>query len=173
MRGPSRLVASASRAGVILALTALLGLAAPALAKEATPLGDEPAIEARMMAMASELRCLVCQNQTLADSHADLAADLRQEIREMMKKGMSDEEIRAYLVDRYGDFVLYRPPWKTTTALLWAGPLLLVVVGGTVLASSLRRRRREALEDDAPLTDEERGRLRRILEETEGKVPPP
>jgi cytochrome c-type biogenesis protein CcmH len=171
MRGPSRPV-SAPRAGMILALTALLALAAPALAKEAAPLAQEPALEARMMAMASELRCLVCQNQTLADSHADLAKDLREEIREMMKKGMTDDEIRAYLVDRYGDFVLYRPPWKTTTALLWAGPALLVVVGGVVLATSLRRRRREPLEDDAPLTDEERGRLQRILEE-EGKVPPP
>jgi cytochrome c-type biogenesis protein CcmH len=164
-----------SRPVIILALAALLGmpgLAAPALAKEAAPLAQEPALEARMMAMASELRCLVCQNQTLADSHADLAKDLREEIREMMKKGMTDDEIRAYLVDRYGDFVLYRPPWKTTTALLWAGPALLVVVGGVVLATSLRRRRREPLEDDAPLTDEERGRLQRILEE-EGKVPPP
>jgi cytochrome c-type biogenesis protein CcmH len=164
-----------SRPVIILALAALLGmpgLAAPALAKEAAPLAQEPALEARMMAMASELRCLVCQNQTLADSHADLAKDLREEIREMMKKGMTDDEIRAYLVDRYGDFVLYRPPWKTTTALLWAGPALLVVVGGVVLAASLRRRRREPLEDDAPLTDEERSRLARILEE-EGKVPPP
>jgi cytochrome c-type biogenesis protein CcmH len=155
------------------ALAALLLLAAPAWGKEAAPLGDDPAIEARMMAMANELRCLVCQNQTLADSHADLAEDLRQEIREMMGRGMTDAQIRDYLVDRYGDFVLYRPPWKMTTALLWAGPLLLVVIRGAVLAVSLRRRRREALEDDAPLTDEERARVRRILADAEGKVPPP
>jgi cytochrome c-type biogenesis protein CcmH len=155
------------------ALAALLLFAPPVWGKEAVPLGDNPAIEARMMAMASELRCLVCQNETLADSHADLAADLRQEIREMMGRGMTDAQIRDYLVDRYGDFVLYKPPWKATTALLWAGPLLLVVTGGAVLALALRRRRRQALEDDAPLTDEERGRLRRILEDAEGKVPPP
>lgn len=155
------------------ALAALLLCAAPAGAKEATPMGDDPALEARMMAMASELRCLVCQNQTLADSHADLAVDLRREIRELMAKGMTDDQIRAYLVERYGDFVLYRPPWKLTTALLWAGPLLLVATGGAVLALSLRRRRRQSLDDDAPLTDEERARVRRILADAEGKVPPP
>jgi len=156
-----------------LALAALL-LAGPfAFAKEAAPMGPDPAVEARMMALANELRCLVCQNQTLADSHADLAQDLRQEIREMVARGMSDDEIRSYLVDRYGDFVLYRPPWKATTALLWAGPFLLVVVGGIVLGASLRRRRREALADDAPLSDEERDRLRRILDEDDGKGSPP
>jgi cytochrome c-type biogenesis protein CcmH len=161
----------ASRPVIMLALAALLALAAPAVAKEAAPMGDDPVVEARLMSLANELRCLVCQNQTLADSHADLAKDLRQEIREMIGRGMSDAEIRTYLVDRYGDFVLYRPPWKATTMLLWAGPALLVVVGGIVLGASLRRRRREALVDDAPLSDEERARLKRILED--GEAPPP
>lgn len=163
MRGPGFLLLAA----VLVAATP----AAPAAAREAAPLADNPAVEARLMALASELRCLVCQNQSLADSHADLAKDLRAEIREMIGRGMSDDEIRGYLVDRYGDFVLYRPPWKATTALLWAGPFLLVVVGGIVLGTSLRRRRREALEDDTPLSDEERSRLKRILEDGEG--PPP
>jgi cytochrome c-type biogenesis protein CcmH len=161
----------ASRPVIMLALAALLALAAPAVAKEAAPMGDDPVVEARLMSLANELRCLVCQNQTLADSHADLAKDLRQEIREMIGRGMSDAEIRTYLVDRYGDFVLYRPPWKATTMLLWAGPALLVVVGGIVLGASLRRRRRETLADDAPLSDEERARLKRILED--GEAPPP
>ena len=81
------------------------------------------------MALAEELRCLVCQNQTLADSHADLAVDLRQEIRELMQKGQSDEEVKRYLVARYGDFVLYRPPLKSSTWLLWFGPAVLLVGG--------------------------------------------
>jgi len=143
-----------------------------AAAKDAVPMGGDPAVEARMMGLASELRCLVCQNQTLADSHADLAQDLRQEIRELIASGMTDDQVRDYLVERYGDFVLYRPPWKATTALLWAGPLLLVVAGGVVLGFSLRRRRREALEDDAPLSDEERARLQHLLEDEKGETPP-
>jgi cytochrome c-type biogenesis protein CcmH len=141
--------------------------AAPAAAKEAASVGGDPVIDKRLMALASELRCLVCQNQTLADSHADLAADLRQEIREMMQQGKSDSEIVTYLVNRYGDFVLYRPPFKATTALLWFGPALLVGAGGAALAATLRRRR-GALPDDTPLSPEEEARLKALLKETEG-----
>ncbi len=92
-----------------------------------------PALEARYQAMAGELRCLVCQNQTLADSGAGLARDLKREVRERLKRGMSDEQIIQYLTDRYGDFILYSPPLKSSTLLLWFGPLLLSVAATVVL----------------------------------------
>jgi len=104
----------------------------------------DPAVEARLKALAEELRCLVCQNQTIADSNASLALDLRNEIREQVAQGKSDDEIRAYMVARYGDFVLYRPPWKSTTLLLWLGPFVLLAVGAGVFAATVRRRKRES-----------------------------
>jgi len=131
---------------ITLLLAALL-LAAPATAKEAAEVSSNPQLEARMMVLATELRCLVCQNQTIADSHADLAVDLRQQIREMLQKGMSEDQIRAYMTERYGDFVLYKPPLKTSTALLWAGPALLL--GGALIALFLVLRRRQTLGADA------------------------
>jgi len=137
-------------------------------AREATPVGQDPAIERRMMALAEELRCLVCQNQTLADSQADLAADLRQEIRELMQKGQSDEQIKRYLVARYGDFVLYRPPLKPTTWLLWFGPALLLVGGLTALYTVLLRRRRLAPAE--PLNADQEKRALALLSEDEGQV---
>ena len=112
-------------------------------AREAAPLAEDPALEARVQRIATELRCLVCQNETLADSQADLAADLRKQIREKLKQGMSDEQIRTFMVERYGDFVLYRPPVKSTTIFLWAGPFLLLVVGAIALARYLKLRRRD------------------------------
>ncbi|MFO1339828.1 MAG: cytochrome c-type biogenesis protein [Burkholderiaceae bacterium] len=130
---------------------ASLALAAAALAQEARPVADDPATEARMMAIAAELRCLVCQNQTIADSHAELAVDLRQQIRDQLKAGRSADEIRAFMTARYGDFVLYRPPVNERTALLWFGPGLLLAVGLATLAVVLRRRSRlpdEAFEPD-------------------------
>jgi len=113
-----------------------------ALANEAAPASADPVLEARMMRISSELRCLVCQNQTIADSHAGLAVDLRQQVREMLQKGQSEQEIIAYMTARYGDFVLYRPPFKATTALLWIGPGVMVVAGLTILVIVLRRRSR-------------------------------
>jgi cytochrome c-type biogenesis protein CcmH len=107
---------------------------------EAKPLGDDPAVEARLKALSQELRCLVCQNQTLADSAAPLAEDLRQEIREKIAEGMSDKEITDYLVARYGNFVRYRPPVESQTLLLWVGPSLLLIAGFTGLWLTLRRR---------------------------------
>ena len=123
------------------AALALLLAAAPVAAKEAAPAAQDPALEQRMMTLAEELRCLVCQNQTLADSNAPLAEDLRNQIREQLRKGSSDREVVDYLVARYGDFVLYRPPLKATTLLLWFGPLLLFAIGFAVLFRRLLRRR--------------------------------
>ena len=130
-------------------------------AKEAAPTSDNPALEARMMQLAQELRCLVCQNETLADSRADLAEDLRKEIRELMKQGKSDQEIIAFLTQRYGDFVLYNPPVKATTYLLWFGPFVLLIVGTLVLFRFLKRRR-EMIQEQ-PLTADERKRAEELL----------
>ena len=123
---------------------ALLGCSASAA--EAAPASDDPVLEARMMQLASELRCLVCQNQTIADSHAALAVDLRQQVREMLASGQSDQQITQYMTARYGDFVLYRPPFNAATVLLWVGPSAMAV--GGLLALVLVLRRRSRLPDD-------------------------
>ncbi len=122
----------------------MLVMATPGLvaAQEARPLAENPQAEARLKALAVELRCLVCQNQTLADSNAPLAEDLRREVREMIAKNMSDQEIIDFLVERYGDFVLYRPPLRVTTTLLWIGPFLLLAIGGMALILAVRRRQK-------------------------------
>jgi cytochrome c-type biogenesis protein CcmH len=133
-----------------LAAAVLAVLLAGANAKEAAPAAADPVLEERMLAVASELRCLVCQNQTIADSHADLAVDLRNQVRDMLRKGQSEREIIDYMTARYGDFVLYRPPVKATTALLWYGPGLLLVGGLAVLWLVLRRRSRMAPENFDP-----------------------
>jgi cytochrome c-type biogenesis protein CcmH len=108
-------------------------------AGEAKPLAEDPVLEARLKLMSHELRCLVCQNQTLADSDAPLAEDLRKEIRSQMRDGKSDKEVIDYLVERYGDFVLYRPPVNNITALLWFGPFLLLLIGGFILFRVLKK----------------------------------
>ncbi len=135
------------------------GMAAGVHAKDAPLVSSEPELDKRVQAVAAELRCLVCQNQTIADSNADLAIDLRNQVREMLRKGQSEKEIIAYMTARYGDFVLYRPPVKNTTALLWFGPPLLMGAGLLALWLVLRRRSRlsadqfEADEsDDADMT---------------------
>ncbi len=138
-----------------LLITTLLG--GQAWAKEAELLADNPAQEARMMAIASELRCLVCQNQTVADSHAGLAVDLRQEIREMLAKGQTDQQVRDYMTERYGSFILYRPPVERSTALLWFGPGVLAAGGLLGLWLLLRNRARmqpEAFDPDEPDDDQ-------------------
>ena len=128
----------------LLALCLVLPFAAAA--KEAAPASDDPVLEARVMSVASELRCLVCQNQTIADSHADLAQDLRNQVRDMLRQGKSEAEILAYMTQRYGDFVLYRPPVKPVTTLLWFGPAVLLI--GGVIGLMLVLRRRSKLPDD-------------------------
>ncbi|HZW12651.1 MAG TPA: cytochrome c-type biogenesis protein [Noviherbaspirillum sp.] len=133
-----------------LLFTLMLALAAvSAQAKEAEPAVADPVLEKRVMELSEELRCLVCQNQTLADSHAELAMDLKSQVREKLASGMSNQDVIDYMVERYGDFVLYRPPVKGATWLLWFGPFLLLVVGIGVLVLKLRKRRapEEALPD--------------------------
>jgi cytochrome c-type biogenesis protein CcmH len=115
--------------------------AATAYAKDAPTLAADPVLEKRVMALSAELRCLVCQNQTIADSNAELAIDLKNQVREKLGQGMSDKDVIDYMVQRYGDFVLYRPPVKSITWLLWFGPFLLLVVGIFFLGLKLSRRR--------------------------------
>jgi len=139
----------------------LLLLALPAYANDAAPAAPDPALEQRVMRLTTELRCLVCQNQSLSDSHADLAIDLKNQVRSQMQAGKSDAEIREYMVARYGDFVLYRPPLKPTTALLWAGPFVLLAGGGLALGFYLRRRRERLTEGE--LTPEQRVHAEALL----------
>lgn len=147
-------------------LTALLAvflLCGPVLAKEAAPLADDEVVEKRLISIAEELRCLVCQNESLAGSRADLANDLRREVRGLIKQGKTDAEIKDYLVSRYGDFVLYRPPVKSTTWLLWSGPFVLLVVGIAVLIAYLRRRGGQVA--PAELSEEDKKRAEALLKD--------
>ncbi|HKZ80065.1 MAG TPA: cytochrome c-type biogenesis protein [Pyrinomonadaceae bacterium] len=140
-----------------------------AVAKEAQPAAEDPQLEERLAKLSAELRCLVCQNETLADSRADLAVDLRNQIREQMKAGKSDKEIVAFLTQRYGDFVLYRPPVKPQTYLLWFGPFLLLAFGLLFLFRYVRWRRQSIVEQ--PLSDDERRRAEELLKMGPGKEP--
>jgi cytochrome c-type biogenesis protein CcmH len=144
----------------------LIALAlATAWAKEAAPLADDPAVEQRMIAISEEMRCLVCQNESLAGSRAELAQDLRRELRELIKQGKTDAQIRDFMVERYGDFVLYRPRVKPETYLLWAGPFLLMIVAVVVLLVYLRRRNRAV--GQAQLSEDEASRAEALLKESE------
>jgi cytochrome c-type biogenesis protein CcmH len=130
-----------------------------AQANEAAPLAEDPVVEQRLITIAEELRCLVCQNESLAGSRSDLALDLRREIRSLIKQGKSDQEVRDFLVSRYGDFVLYRPPVKPTTWLLWGGPF--VLLGGGLLGLFLFLRRRKPA--DAALSPEDQRKADALL----------
>lgn len=143
----------------------LVILALPSYSQEIAPPANA-AVEQRMIKLSEELRCLVCQNQSLADSNAGLAVDLRREIRVMIVEGKKDKEIVDFLVQRYGDFVLYRPPVKSTTALLWFGPFVLLLIGAIALYLQLKRRRLEIV--DTPLTQEERARVNAALNANAG-----
>ena len=125
------------------------------------PVADDPVTEQRLRKLSQELRCLVCQNETLADSRADLAEDLRREIREQIKAGKSDQEVIAFLTQRYGDFVLYRPPLKPTTYLLWFGPFLLLIGGLFVLYRYVKQRRDSI--SDSPLSAADHRRAAQLL----------
>lgn len=134
----------------------------PLFAKEAVPLAQDEAVEKRMVAISSELRCLVCQNESLSASNAELAHDLRREIRSQIAAGKSDGEIREFMVSRYGDFVLYRPPLKGSTLLLWFGPLLLLLVALVAMIRYLRWR--ASTPEATPLTDAQRRQADRLLD---------
>src|SRR5450759_1031252 len=140
-------------------------LAGSVLAKEAPPAVPDPALEKRAMALAEELRCLVCQNQSIADSHAELAIDLKNQIREKLKAGMGEEQIIQFMVARYGDFVLYRPPVKATTVPLWFGPFALLCAALAGLFYYLLRRRRAAAPQ--PLSEAEQARVQALLDSPE------
>jgi cytochrome c-type biogenesis protein CcmH len=147
----------------LMAVLTALALLSGAQAKEAVPLAEDPAVEQRMVKITEELRCLVCQNESLAGSQADLAKDLREEVRGLIRAGKSDEEVKEFLVSRYGDFVLYRPQVKPVTYLLWGGPFLLLILGIIALVRYLRRRNRQL--PDTPLSAEERARIEALLKD--------
>ncbi len=138
----------------VAASTALVGREAPSMA-------EDPKLEARLVDISQELRCLVCQNESLASSHAELADDLRNEVRELIRSGKSDQDIKDFLVARYGDFVLYRPEVKPLTWVLWFGPFLLLVIAAVFLGVYLRQRR--ALAAPPALSDEARERAKQLL----------
>lgn len=160
-----------NRGGAILLCAALLvaglwlaGAGAPApahAAAQAAPAGEDPALLARVKRLESELRCLVCQAQSIAESDSEFAHDIRREIDRMIAAGNSDGEIKAFLVERYGDFILYRPPLQSTTVLLWAGPGVLLLIGIGTLATVLARRRRGG--EERPFSAEERRRAEALL----------
>lgn len=127
-----------------------------AYAGEATDMAADPVLEQRMIGLAENLRCLVCQNESLASSHSGLAEDLRREVREQMQKGLSDQEIIDYLVSRYGDFVLFDPPVKKTTLVLWYGPFALLLIGIGTLVYQLRKRKDLIVEPELSAADTQR-----------------
>lgn len=154
--------------------TLALGLAlnaSPALASSATEaaLAADPVAEKRLLGLSEELRCLVCQNQNIADSNAELAQDLRREIRGMIKDGKSDKEIIDFMVTRYGDFVLYRPPVQGNTLLLWGGPIALLILGVVALVRYQRRRAVRVAAEDKPLSADEASRADALLKELDKK----
>lgn len=160
------------RLGVAL-LTPCLWMAAGTTcgAAEARPSVTDPALEARVNALSAELRCLVCQNQSLADSHADLAIDLKNQVREQLKAGRSDRQVIDYMTDRYGDFVLYRPPVKATTLLLWAGPALLLLCGCVLLWRVLGVRARTSAPHSPVGATQSSAGLAELLEPTSDAAP--
>ncbi len=131
------------------------------IAKDAAPLADDPLTEQRLISISEEMRCLVCQNESLAGSRSDLANDLRREIRILIKEGKSDDQIRSFMVERYGDFVLYRPPVKPVTWLLWIGPFVILAIGIAGLLTYLRRR--NASVPDVTLTEADNQKIDALL----------
>ena len=136
-------------------------------ANDATPLADDPVTEQRLISISEEMRCLVCQNESLAGSRSDLANDLRREIRTLIKEGKSDEQIRSFMVERYGDFVLYRPPVKPVTWLLWIGPFVILAIGIAGLLTYLRRRNSAA--PNVTLTDADNQKIDALLKSSAQK----
>ena len=138
-----------------------------AFAKDAAPLADDPVTEQRLISISEEMRCLVCQNESLAGSRSDLANDLRREIRILIKEGKSDDQIRSFMVERYGDFVLYRPPVKPVTWLLWIGPFVILGLGIVGLLMYLRRRNSSV--PNVTLTDADNQKIDALLNASDKK----
>ena len=138
-----------------------------AFAKDAAPLADDPVTEQRLISISEEMRCLVCQNESLAGSRSDLANDLRREIRILIKEGKSDDQIRSFMVERYGDFVLYRPPVKPLTWLLWIGPFVILGLGVAGLLMYLRRR--DSSVPNVALTDADNQKIDALLNASDKK----
>lgn len=160
--GPALGLAHMSAVLMALLLLVLVAFGRPALAQDAPLVAEDPALETRMTGIAKELRCLVCQNETIAESHADLAVDLREQIREQLRAGQTPQQIRDYMVARYGEFVLYRPPFSMKTLLLWVGPFVLLLLGFGVLWRIVRQRR-QPLETAPDLDPQARQRARELL----------
>jgi cytochrome c-type biogenesis protein CcmH len=170
--------------GVLLAVACLLGTAmsgvaisqtppaAAAASGVARPTADDPVLEKRLLGLTKELRCLVCQNESIADSHAPLAVDMRNQIREQMRSGMSDRQVIEFMVARYGDFVRFRPPLQPTTLALWFGPALLLLAGLAVLVATVRRRRQAltmAASAPAGLSEGEQAQLSQLARSGSGE----
>jgi cytochrome c-type biogenesis protein CcmH len=146
-----------------------LGLFVPGAllsAQEARPVAEDPALEKKVIALSNELRCLVCQNQTIADSNAELAVDLRNQVRKQLSEGKSDREILDYMVQRYGEFVLYRPPLSYKTILLWAGPFVLLLIAMFILIQQIRLRHKRLASEEFDQTD--LSRARKLLDSSSG-----
>jgi cytochrome c-type biogenesis protein CcmH len=158
---------SRARLVLLLVLLCLSASFSVAQVRRQRPVTDDPAVEERLRNLSHELRCLVCQNETLAESRADLAEDLRDEIRVQIKAGKSDKEIVAFLTERYGQFILYRPQVTPTTYLLWFGPFVLLLGGLAILFFYIRQRRDMIAEQ--PLSSEERRRAEDLLRRKSGK----
>jgi cytochrome c-type biogenesis protein CcmH len=145
-----------------------LGLFVPVLlsAQEARPVAADPALEKKVITLSNELRCLVCQNQTIADSNAELAVDLRNQVRKQLSEGKSDREILDYMVQRYGEFVLYRPPLSYKTILLWVGPFALLLIAMFILVQQIRLRQKRLASEEFDQTD--LTRARKLLDSSSG-----
>ncbi len=148
---------------IILLTLLCLPLMGPSLgqAKEAEYIGGSPEMQARVMSVSEELRCLVCQGQSLGDSNSEFAIDMRAQILEMMEGGMSERQVVDFMVERYGDYVRYRPPLKASTILLWFGPFLLLIIGGGILYFNVLRRRKQIV--DTPLSEKDHRRAEALL----------
>ena len=153
---------------IVVFLAILCSMSGLAFAKEAKSVSDDPQLEKRVMALSEELRCLVCQNETLAGSQAELAVNLRDQIREQMKAGKSDQEIIAFMTERYGKFILFRPPVDHTTYLLWFGPFILLLAALIFLFRYLKRRRELIVETS--LTPDQRRRAEALLRTESGET---
>ena len=146
---------------ILIVMSLLLSFSSSVYAAVEVKKFDNPQQEERYKKLVDELRCLVCQNQNLADSNAELAVDLRKQVYKMINEGQSDEEIMDFMVTRYGDFVLYRPPFKTTTFFLWVGPFIILIIGVFVLFRFIRQRKTVV----STLTDNDKEKLKQLLDE--------